>query len=62
MLIMFLMQAQDVATEARQAGFNPDLHTYSSLIKGAVKLEDLDTAGAVFRDMLADNVTPSAVS
>ena len=47
--------------QATDAGFKPDLHTYTTLIKGAVRKDDLDAAVSVYRDMLSAKVEPSAV-
>ena len=57
-----LWQAYDLLRQAREEGFQPDVHTYSSLIKGAVKQNNLESAMSVYKDMLEARIEPSVVS
>lgn len=57
----WLSQAQRLEERAATQGFEPDLHTYSSLIKSAVRQNNLERALQLYDYMLKAAIEPSVV-
>jgi pentatricopeptide repeat protein len=55
------VQAQEILVEAQSDGVKADVRTYTSIIKGAVRGDQMEQALSVLRDMDAAKVLPNVV-
>jgi len=57
----WVLQARAILVEAKGVGIKADVYTYTSIIRGAVRLEQLEEARSVLRDMDKAKVQPNVV-